>query len=261
MTRIPREYTAQDHLDMVDHFNFNVSTNPDVVQERQQQRGKGVNVPDDEAAGMQVGTRTLELLRDPELQAIWTQTYSGALLNSALYTLRGVDDGTMSRHFKYTRLRDNKGNLTHTQLVDQDGNPIPNDIRRSATLTTLESTQAVVKKHQEARAVSEPTDRAIGRVGHRLGEASLVVGVFATDFAQDDTERDIMTQVFEQSKATHQAVIQLAHRIGVNPSVMQLRSDTSKLGAEIIHSKAYPGEIKAAFRTAVAEVDGELGYS
>lgn len=64
MTRIPREYTAQDNLNMAAHFNFNVSTNPQVVAERSQLRGKHVNIVNDQSAGIDIGMRVLETLDD-----------------------------------------------------------------------------------------------------------------------------------------------------------------------------------------------------
>jgi len=247
MTRIPREYTAQDHLNMAEHFDFNVSTNPDVVAGRRERRGRHANIIEDQSAGLAVGTRTLELLDDKELQAVWAKLYGGTMLNSALYLLRGSNDQPMSRHFKLPR------------LVSDGGELLDDDARRSGTLYSLGVVKDKSQAYEQIAEKSKPTSREASKIGHRLGNTSMLVGIFSSDYKDIEDEHAIMAQVLEQETQMHEAVKELAQRLGVNPSVAQLRSDNTRLGADIVHSKL-PLEIKTAFHTAVDEINDGQGY-
>lgn len=249
MTRIPREYTAQDHLNMAGHFNFNVSTNPEVVAGRREQRGRHVNIIEDQSAGLEVGTRTLELLDDDqELQGIWAELYGGAMLNSALYLLRGSGDQPMSRHFKLPT------------LVSEGGELIDDNLRRQGTLNALKTLRDRSREYEHAEEERTPTDREVSKLGHRLGNTSMLVGIFDSDFMETDGELVTMTQVLEKETEMHHAVQRLAQRLGVNPSLAQLRAESTPFGADIVQHNAYPLAIKTAFRSAVGEVSDELGY-
>jgi hypothetical protein len=248
MTRIPREYTAQDNLNMAAHFNFNVSTNPQVVAERSQLRGKHVNIVNDQSAGIDIGMRVLETLDDQELERTWAELYGGAMLNSALYMLRGVNNQPMSRHFKLARLTTDEGQLRDSTLV------------RADTLDSLKTAKGQSESYEAIRADHEPTNGQTNRLGRRLGNASMLVSVFGTDFHENDGELVTMTQARDQVSAMHHSVQRLAQRIGFNPSLAQLRAESTPLGAHIMQSPDLPLQIKGAFRSALADVSDQQGY-
>lgn len=249
MTRIPREYTAQDHLDMAGHFKFNISVNPRVVAERKEQRGKHVNIINDQSAGMDVGNRVLEALDDPEQQSMWARLYGGTILNSALYTFRGIDNQPMSRRFKLPRLVGWDGELNET-----------NETRRLDTLVTLGVAKSYSEDYERTKQERIPTERQTTRLARRLGNASMLVGIYSTDFMENDDEMTIMQTARRQESGMHHAIQKLAQRIEVNPSLAQLRAESTPLGAHIIQSPDYPIEIKAAFVDALGKVSDEPGY-
>ena len=248
MTRIPREYTAQDHLSMAKHFDFNKSTEPKEIARRQELRGRKANIYDDQSAGLDIGTRTLERLEDPEHQAVWAKLYGGAMLNSGLYMLHGVNNQPMSRHFKLAR------------PVDVDGVLQDTDDLNLGTLVNLKFTQLESDEYEAKSEVSDPTEAQTARLGRRLGNSSMLLATFGTEFSTSDTELAIMTQVLDQTTAMHHSVQKLAHRIGVNPSVAQLRTGSTPFGAYIIDNNQIPYQVQAAFRASVGEVKDGRGY-
>lgn len=234
---------------MAEHFNFNVSTNTEVVAERQQQRGKNVNIINDQSAGINVGNRVLEAL-DPDHQAIWSQLYGGAMLNSALYMLRGTDKQPMSRHFKLP------------QLFGDDGVLLDDDERRADTFDALRATKIdseIYEGEAQERSLKESEKMYLGR---RLGNTSMLIGIFDTDFYRTESEHDVMTSVLQQVTAMHHATQKLTQRIrgNVNPSLAQLRGESTPLGSHIVQSPTYPLAIKQAFRDALGEVSDPSGY-
>lgn len=248
MTRIPREYTAQDHLDTSGHFKFNISVNPRVVAERKEQRGKRVNIINDQSAGMDVGNRVLSALDDPEHQSMWARLYGGTILNSALYMLRGTANQPMSRRFKLP------------QLVGWDGElRDSNETRRQNTLETLDVTKSYSKDFERNKQERTPTERQTTRLARRLGNASMLVAIYSTDFMENDDEMVVMQIARQQVSNMHHAVQGLAQRIKVNPSLAQLRAESTPLGSHI-KNHDYPIEIKAAFIDALGEVSDPQGY-
>ena len=248
MTRIPREFTAQDNLNMAAHFNFNVSTDPQVVAERSQLRGMHVNIVNDQSAGIDIGTRVLEALDNQEHQQTWARLYGGAMLNSALYMLRGVNDQPMSRHFRLARLMTDEGQLRGSATI------------YSETFEALRSANNVSEQYEAISADYKPTDSRTSRLGRRLGNTSMLVAVFGTDFYENDGDLVIMTQARDRVITMHQLAQRLAQRIGYNPSLAQLRAESTPLGAHIMQSPDLPLQIKGAYRNALAEVSDQQGY-
>lgn len=248
MIPIPREYTAQDNLNMAAHFNFNVSTDPQVVAERSQLRGMHVNIVNDQSAGIDIGTRVLEALVDQEQQRTWAKLYGGAMLNSALYMLRGVNDQPMSRHFRLARLTNEKGQLLDSETIQSD------------TFEALRTANIVSKQYEAISTDHKPTDSRTNRLGRRLGNASMLVAVSGTDFYENDGELMIMTQARDRVSAMHRYTQDLANSVGYNPSLAQLRAESTPLGSHIMQSPDLPLQIKGAFRNALAEVSDQQGY-
>ena len=249
MTRIPREYTAQDHLTMGDHFNFNVSTNPQEVAERREQRGKGANIIGDQSAGIEIGRRTLEQLTDPELQTMWAHLFGGAMLNSSLYMFRKVGSQPMSRHFKLPRIVSDEGELQDDTVID------------ATTLSTLQELRDESQRYEHTLRLEQvPTDASTRRLARHMGVASMRLGIYGAGFYDTDSPQTIMSQVLRQETTMHLGVQETGRAIGSNPSVAQLRAESTPLGSHIIQSRKYPIEVVRAFRSSLAEVSDELGY-
>lgn len=245
--RIPRQLVVHDHLDMAEHFDYNISVDPEVAAARRDERGKGTNIINDQSAGIDVGTRVLTSL-DPELRKEWAPLFGGTLLDSALYTLRDTDEEPMTRNFKYIR------------LVDEHGVWTDDEERRAKTLELLKSTQDSSEKVEAKQAERKLTGRDINDLGHLLGNTSTLVSIFAMEFSEDEGELSVMKRVHQQNLAVQRAMEQLTLRLRSNPSVAQLRTDTSPLGADIIRSKRIPLEIKTTFQNVLSEVSHPLGY-
>lgn len=249
MTRIPREYTPQDHLTSADHFNFNVSTDLQEVAARREQRGKGANIIGDQSAGIEIGRRTLAQLEDSELQTMWAHVFGGALLNSSLYMFRKAGDQPMFRRFTLPRIVTDEGVLQDGEAID------------ATTLRVLEDVQVESEDYEATlQAESTVTDRETRLLARQMGTASMRLGIYGSSFQEGETPAYIMTQVVELESKMHHSIQGLGRVIGTNPSVAQLRSESSDLGSHIIRSSLYPVEMKRAFRNSLGEVSDELGY-
>ncbi|HRN97617.1 MAG TPA: hypothetical protein PLZ58_04185 [Candidatus Saccharibacteria bacterium] len=248
MTRIPREYTAQDHLDTARHFTYNVSVKPEVVAGRKELRGKRVNIINDQSAGLDVGNRVLAALEDPDHQSVWANLYGGTILNSALYMFRETNSQPMSRRFKLPQLAGWDGELRDS-----------NETRRQNTLEALDVTKSHSEDFERVKLKRIPSEGETTRLARRLGNVSMLVGVFSTDFMENDDEMVVMQIARQQVSDMHHAVQALAQRIKVNPSLAQLRAESTPLGVHI-KSHDYPLEIKSAFVDALGEVSDPQGY-
>ena len=248
MTRIPREYTAQDHLDTARHFTYNISVKPEVVAGRKELRGKRVNIINDQSAGLDVGNRVLAALEDPDHQSVWANLYGGTILNSALYMFRETNSQPMSRRFKLPQLAGWDGELRDS-----------NETRRQNTLGTLDVAKSHSEDFERYKQERTPTERQTTRLARRLGNASMLVAIYSTDFMENDDEMVVMQIARQQVSDMHHSVKSLANKIKFNPSLAQLRAESTPLGSHI-KNHDYPIEIKAAFIDALGEVSDPQGY-
>lgn len=248
MIQIPKEYTAQDHLRMAKPFLYSKSVNPEVIAVRKQRRGTRANIINDQSAGLEIGTGVLESLDDQQLQATWAQIYGGAMLNSALYMLQAVPDSTMSRRF------------TLAPVLAKDGTLRDDDERTTMTYTTLGATLRNSNEYEATAADYEPKTEQTFQLGRKLGNTSMLLAVFGTELYEKDDAKTNMMIVKKQTVQMHHHVQQLATRITYNPTLAQLRSESSPLGSYIMQSNDIPVQVKAAFRASLAEHNDESGY-
>lgn len=260
MTTKFSRFTAQDQLDAAGHFEFSISTDPEVVAERAANRGTGANIANDQSTGAIVGAQVLGDLKAPEHQIAWAQLYSGAMLNAALYALREADKKTtnpnvippMSRSFALPGIVSQEGHLPESGLLKASTFWSLGNLVESCVDVELD---LVLAKPNKQRI---PTRQKVSRLGRQLGNTSMIVSIYGTEFFEADGPTKIRKQVWESAVNMHKSTQILAGRIGVNPSLAQLRTESTPLGVHII--REYPTEIAGAFRKAVHDVNGRLGY-
>lgn len=248
MKRVPREYTVQDHLDAARDFNYNISTNPQVAAERREMRGRGSNIVEDQTVGIEIGARALTYISDYENKSVWGRLFGGAMLNSSLYMFRLANSQPMSRHLKLPALFDDSGNFLDQGEVDR---------------STHESLHLLAKTSRDYETVAQerkPSPKRTAMLARELGNVSMRLGIFGQDFYENDGEAVVMEEVRDAESDMHQQIRSLAGQIGVNPSVAQLRAESTPFSAHIIQSHLYTIDVVGAFREAISDFSDQAGY-
>lgn len=253
MTRIPREYTVQDHLDTAKSFSYNISSNPEEAARRQSLRGRGANIINDQSAGLEVGRLTLERLEDPELQVRWARLYGGAVLNSALYLFREVHPQTMSRHLKLPRVISEE-NLRNNENILEDGDEY--DARTLRLLVDVQNESETYESIVEAS--RNATSLMTRSLATGLGNSAMRLGIYGADITLGENAAETMRQVLDLEIEMHDATKALGRELKTTPSVAQLRSESTPLSAHVIRTS--PFTVVQAFRKSLGEVSDELGY-
>lgn len=244
----PRVIAIQDHLDMAKHFTFAVSTDEGEIAKRRELAGRGININDDQTAGTDVAATTLETLEDSEDRAVWAQVVGGAALNTAMHLLRGVGPRRMYRNFTMTKLFAN-------------GMLIPIEQRQAATMRDMRSAQITSEGFSRSKEMNRATQRDRNRVARDVSRAAMGLGIFDLELPADISEADAMELAKERQIRMQAQAIVIGLETGYNPTLAQLRSEASPLGAHIVGSpRKYSPRIIKQFREASREAGAPRGY-
>lgn len=244
----PRVIAIQDHLDMAKHFTFSVSTDEQEIAERQALAGRGININSDQTAGIDVAATTLERLEDED-KAVWARIVGGASLNSAMYLLREVGPRRMYRNFPMAN------------LFSITGEPLPLEKRQYTTQLMLRDAQIASERYSQSKKANQSTQRNTNGLARELSSVSMRLGVYDFELPEGISEHDAMELAKQKEIEMQAQAIAIGLETRHNPSLAQLRSEASPLGAHIVGSpRKYSPRIIKQFKEASREAGAPRGY-
>lgn len=204
------------------------------IARRRAQAGTHTLIHEEEARGIEIGSRVLQSIEDPNDRALFAKTLGSALLGSAGYLFDADTYLRMRHNVELAKVTDKEKVIETPESFEVK---VYRDLAEAARISTLLA---------DMRRERKPVGRLPIRAAQAAGRAGLNLAIYPLHgFASDSNPKTVMESVFESSIDMSNNAIRLTGETGFVPTPAQLVTYKSPLGIHILRTA--PNEVADRF--------------
>jgi len=236
MTRSKFELPNQERLSH--HYIPERARDEAEIARRRAQAGTHALIHEEEARGIELGSRVLQSIEDPNDRAIFAKTLGSALLGSAGYLFDADEYLRMRHNIDLAKVTDGEKVIETPETFELK---VYEDLAEAARISTVLA---------DLRRERKPVGRLPIRAAQLAGRAGLNLAIYPLHgFATDSNPKSVMESVFESSVDMSNNAIRLTGETGYIPTPAQLVSYKTPLGIHILRTA--PTEVTDRFEEAL----------